>query len=105
MAVRIVVDAAEDDLEKVAKDPLLAVAFLNAVLSKKVNHPLGNGVTISTTTNASVSGDVSVGDGPKTYYSYNFGYCRYREDQADVFVHGVNGTECQLPIQQAAKIK
>ncbi|MEC7576055.1 MAG: hypothetical protein VYC19_10470 [Pseudomonadota bacterium] len=102
MAVRVVIDVSEDELEKISKDAGLSAAFLNSVLGIKSKRTLGNGTTVSTATDITTSGTYSDNGGISwKQFDFAFGYGRYREDQADVVVHGVNGSSGECFVRKA----
>lgn len=102
MAVRIVIDIAEDDLLKIAKNAVSALAFVQAISDNQDINPLEKGVTISASPDARVRGCIKQHGVIAHQYDYYFGYGRYYDDQADVTINGVNGTEGQCFVRKAS---
>ena len=101
MAVRVVIDVSEEELEKMTKSDSLAFAFVNAVYSLKKKMPLEEGTTISTATNINCDGHVSVNGVNICDYDFSYGYGRYKDDQGSVIIRGENGSSGEVYVQKA----
>ncbi len=100
MVVRLTIDIAEDDLEKIRGDELLSLAFVEAVADLKKQKPLAKGISVAGASCVSVDYTLRKGIEERNL-SVSFGYARYKGDQATVHLTGENGSTGDCVIHNA----